>query len=65
MSPKEWVEAGKPDIVERAAAKKREILSTYYPEYIPREIDEQIRAKLDIRLPREVMQAGDPRWTKQ
>ena len=65
MSPKEWVEAGKPDIVERAAAKKREILSTYYPEYIPREIDEQIRAKLDIRLPREVMQAGDPRWVKQ
>ena len=64
MSPKEWVEAGKPDIVERAAAKKREILSTYYPEYIPREIDEQIRAKLDIRLPREVMQAGDPRWVR-
>ena len=64
MSPKEWVEAGKPDIVERAAAKKREILSTYYPEYIPREIDDQIRAKLDIRLPREQMQAGDPRWAK-
>ena len=64
MSPKEWNEAGKPDIVERAAAKKREILSTYYPEYIPREIDDQIRAKLDIRLPREQMQAGDPRWAK-
>ena len=55
MSPKEWVEAGKPEIVERATAKKREILSTYFPEYIPREIDEAIRAKHDIKLPRERM----------
>lgn len=64
MSPKEWVEAGKPDIVERAAARKREILSTYYPNYIPREIDDLIRSKHDIRLPREVMQHGDPRWAR-
>jgi trimethylamine--corrinoid protein Co-methyltransferase len=62
MSPKEWNEAGKPDIVERAAARKREILSTYYPDYIPRHIDEQIRAKHDIKLPRSVMEPGDPRW---
>ena len=62
MSPKEWNEAGKPDIVERAAARKREILSTYYPEYIPRHIDEMIRAKHDIKLPRSVMEPGDPRW---
>jgi trimethylamine--corrinoid protein Co-methyltransferase len=64
MSPKEWVEAGKPDIVERAAARKREILSTYYPDYIPREIDAILRAKHDIKLPRQVMEPGDPRWTK-
>lgn len=62
MSPKEWNEAGKPEIVERAAARKREILSTYYPEYIPRHIDEMIRAKHDIKLPRSVMEPGDPRW---
>jgi trimethylamine--corrinoid protein Co-methyltransferase len=64
MSPKEWNEAGKPDIVERATARKREILSTYHPEHIPRNIDEMIRAKHDIALPREVMEAGDPRWRK-
>lgn len=64
MSPKEWLEAGKPDIVKRAAARKREILSTHYPDYIPRHIDELIRAKHDIRLPREVMEAGDPRWAR-
>jgi trimethylamine---corrinoid protein Co-methyltransferase len=62
MSPKEWNEAGKPDIVERAAARKREILSTYYPDYIPQDLDDRIRAKHDIKLPREVMRAGDPRW---
>jgi trimethylamine---corrinoid protein Co-methyltransferase len=48
--------------VEKAAARKREILSTYYPEYIERGIDEKIRAKHDIRLPRSVMELGDPRW---
>jgi trimethylamine---corrinoid protein Co-methyltransferase len=62
MSPKEWVEAGKPDLVERAAARKREILSTYYPDYIPRAMDDAIRAKHDIKLPRQVMEPGDPRW---
>jgi len=64
MSPKEWLEAGKPDIVERAAARKREILTSYYPDYIPRDLDDRIRAKHDIRLPRSVMEPGDPRWAK-
>jgi trimethylamine--corrinoid protein Co-methyltransferase len=62
MSPKEWIEAGKPDIVEKAAARKREILSTYYPEYIARDLDDRIRARHDIRLSRAVMELGDPRW---
>jgi trimethylamine---corrinoid protein Co-methyltransferase len=64
MSPKEWNEAGKPDILSKAIAKKKEILSTYYPEYIPLEIDAVIRAHHDIKLPREVMEIGDPRWIK-
>jgi len=64
MSPKEWNEAGRPDIVERASARKMEILTTYYPEYIPEPIDDLIRAKHDIKLPRETMRPGDPRWFK-
>jgi trimethylamine---corrinoid protein Co-methyltransferase len=64
MSPKEWNEAGRPDIVERATAKKREIQATYYPNYLPREVDDLIRAKHDIKLPREMMEPGDPRWRK-
>jgi trimethylamine---corrinoid protein Co-methyltransferase len=62
MSPKEWIEAGKPDIVKRATAKKREILSTYYPDYLPADLDDRIRQRHDIKLPREVMRPGDPRW---
>ena len=62
MSPKEWNEAGKPDILSKAIARKKEILSTYYPEYIPLEIDAIIRQHHDIKLPREVMEIGDPRW---
>jgi trimethylamine--corrinoid protein Co-methyltransferase len=62
MSPKEWNEAGRPDIIERATARKREILSTYHPDYLPRAIDEVIRQRHDIKLPREVMEPGDPRW---
>jgi trimethylamine---corrinoid protein Co-methyltransferase len=62
MSPKEWNEAGKPDIVERAVARKREILSSHYPQYISREHDDLIRARHDIKLPREIMQPGDTRW---
>jgi trimethylamine--corrinoid protein Co-methyltransferase len=62
MSPKEWNEAGKPDLVKNAARRKREILATHYPEYIPRDVDRAIRSKHDIKLPRQVMEPGDPRW---
>ena len=58
MSPKEWAEAGKPDLVECATARKREILDTYYPNYLPREMDNAIRAAHDIKLPRSVMEPG-------
>lgn len=64
MSPKEWNEAGRPDIIARATARKREILSTYYPDYLPRAVDEAIRRNHDIKLPRAVMEDGDPRWAK-
>jgi trimethylamine--corrinoid protein Co-methyltransferase len=63
MSPKEWYEAGRPDIVERATARKREILSGYYPDYLAADVDSVLRGNHDIKLPREVMQAGDPRWS--
>jgi trimethylamine---corrinoid protein Co-methyltransferase len=57
MSPKEWNEAGKPDILSKAIARKKEILGSHFPEYIPRDVDEIIRAKHDIKLPRDYMRA--------
>ena len=62
--PRNGTRPGKPDIIERAEARKREILTTHYPDLIPRAVDERIRAKHDIKLPRAVMEPGDPRWTR-
>jgi trimethylamine:corrinoid methyltransferase-like protein len=36
MSPKEWNEAGKPDLIEVAARRKRKVLSEHFPDYLPR-----------------------------
>jgi len=49
-SPKEWVEKGRPDIIQTAIAEKNRILSTIYPRHISREVDAAIRAQFDIRL---------------
>jgi hypothetical protein len=38
------------------------ILSTYYPDYLPRAIDDAIRQRHAIKLPRQAMEPGDPRW---
>jgi trimethylamine:corrinoid methyltransferase-like protein len=42
--------------VERATSRKREILSSYFPDYLPREIDRVIRERHDIKLPRARME---------
>ena len=52
LSPNEWAEAGKPVLVEKAIARKKEILGTYFPAHISDEVDQQIRAQFDIKLPR-------------
>ncbi len=54
-SPKEWLELGKPDIVQRAIARKREILETRFPDHVPGQIDSAIREKFNILLPRDAM----------
>ncbi len=52
LSPNEWAEAGKPVLVEKAIARKQEILGNYFPAHISDEVDQQIRAQFDIHLPR-------------
>jgi trimethylamine--corrinoid protein Co-methyltransferase len=55
MSPKEWHEAQKPDIIVNATARKKEILSTHFPDHISAATDARIRERLDIKLPRSYM----------
>ncbi len=54
-SPKEWAEAGKPDLIVNARAKVDDILSTHYPRHISDDMDNQIREKFNVILPRELM----------
>ena len=54
-SPEEWEEAGSRDIRDMAKEKVRQILASHFPSHIPADVDAQIRAKFDIRLPNEVM----------
>lgn len=56
FSPKEWVEKGRPDILQRAIAEKRRILSTHFPRHVPKALDDRLRARFDnIHLPRSGM----------
>ena len=50
-STHEWVGSGRPDIVEKAAAKVAELLAGPRPDGITTEADRAIRAQFDIRLP--------------
>ncbi|MGO9632663.1 MAG: trimethylamine methyltransferase family protein [Steroidobacteraceae bacterium] len=54
-SPNEWVEQGRPSVVERAARKLETILANHYPSHIPESVDAAIRERLPIRLPRAAM----------
>ena len=55
-SPKEWEEKGRPALLDRARRKVEDILRTHFPTHVPRDIDEQIRARFPVRLPARDMQ---------
>jgi trimethylamine--corrinoid protein Co-methyltransferase len=61
-SPKEWLEQGSTDVLERAHKRVAEILHTYYPSHIPEATDAALRKMLAIKLPRGNMRAGNGRW---
>lgn len=58
----EWEETGRPDIVDAARARVREILSSHYPDHIDPATDRKIRERFDILLPEEAMRPGNGRW---
>ena len=49
--------AAPPDVVDRAMQKTKEILQKHYPQHVSREVDDAVRAKFKVFLPREAMQA--------
>ncbi|MEZ5775668.1 MAG: trimethylamine methyltransferase family protein [Hyphomicrobiaceae bacterium] len=55
LSPKEWAEVGKPDILKLAIARKRDLLAGHFPRHIAGDVDAAIREHHPIRLPRAQM----------
>ncbi len=52
LSPKEWAEVGKPDLVQNAIKRKNEILNAPRKPIIDPMLDKQIREKFNIHFPR-------------
>ena len=61
-SPKEWVESGSQIALERARVRLEEIMAAHFPGHISEELDAAIRQTVPVRLPRENMKPGAPRW---
>jgi len=59
LSPKEWAEVGRPKVLDRAIAKVQDVLGTHFPQHIPDDVDDVIRAELPIRLDRSRMRASN------
>jgi len=58
LSPKEWAEVGKPDILKVAIKRKNDLLATHFPRHVSDAVDDQIRERHTIMLPREKMRKG-------
>lgn len=61
-SPKEWHEGGSTIALERARTKLNEVMTSYFPNHIDDATDASLRQNWPIRLPRENMKPGTPRW---
>jgi trimethylamine--corrinoid protein Co-methyltransferase len=61
-SPKEWVERGAQDVLDRARIHTRALLAEHYPARIDAAVDREIRARFPIRLAETDMRPGNGRW---
>ncbi len=61
-SPKDWAEQGSTTMRQRARSKVKEILASHYPSHIDEAMDDRIRDKFDVLLPRKEMRPGNGRW---
>ncbi len=60
----EWEYRGSPDLMKIARERVREIMSSHYPDTLGDGVDARVRRTFDIRLPEEMMRAGNSRWTR-
>ena len=60
-SPEVWDSSGGFDALARCRFRSRELLAGHYPNYIPRKVEQRIRAKYNILLPEDTMKSGE-RW---
>jgi trimethylamine--corrinoid protein Co-methyltransferase len=61
-SPKDWDAQGKPDLLDAARDRVRDILADYVPSHIPLSVHEAIRAKHPIELPMAELDGTSTRW---
>ena len=61
-SPEEWEERGSKDVWQRARERVEEVLCEHYPSNIDPKVDDQIRDRFNILLPRDAMERGNGRW---
>ena len=54
-SPKEWLENGKPDLIEKATQRTKAILASHFPDHVSEATDAALRARADIYIARENM----------
>jgi len=54
-NPKEWVEQGSTNIVDRSIKKVQEILASHFPHHVSANVDDAIRQRFTVQLPREAM----------
>ena len=54
-SPNEWVEKGRLTMLDRAIRRKNEVLANHFPSHVPSAVDDAIRAKFKVGLPRDAM----------
>ncbi len=55
LSPNQWAEQGRRDVIDRARDRARHILATHFPDHVDEETDRRIRESFAVRLPRESM----------
>jgi len=57
LTPREWCEKGKPDLLQKAVAEKKRILAERFPRHVSKAIDDRLRTRFGdlIKLPRSAM----------